>query len=115
MFVFGEVENFSKKDLKDLDRFERFTFPRFANSLERLRMLHIRLERLRMLHIRDRWFSPQATEKKGVRFAQKSHKSFQIKQIRRIKRDLKDLNRFERFLAVGDLKIECALPSTDFG
>ena len=103
----------------------RFTFPRFANSLERLRMLHIRLERLRMLHIllerlrmlhiRDRWFSPQATEKKGVRFAQKSHKSFQIKQIRRIKKDLKDLDRFERFLAVGDLKIECALPSTDFG
>ena len=43
-------------------------------------MLHIRLERLRMLHIRDRWFSPQAT-KIGVRFAQKSHKSFQIKQI----------------------------------
>ena len=60
-----------------------------------------------MLHIRDRWFSPQATEKKGVRFAQKSHKSFQIKQIRRIKKNLKDLNRFERFLAVGDLKIEC--------
>ena len=62
-----------KKDLKDLDRFEWFTFPRFANS--------------------DRWFSPQATKeqwplvlaagdwKKGVRFAQKSYKSFQIKQI----------------------------------
>ena len=33
--------------MKDLDKFERFTFPRFANSLERLRMLHIR----------DRWFS----------------------------------------------------------
>ena len=53
--------------MKDLDKFERFTFPRFANSLERLRMLHIRIEGLRMLHIRieglrmlhirDRWFS----------------------------------------------------------
>ena len=72
-----------------MNRFVRFTFPRFANSLERLRMLHIRLERLRMLHIllerlrmrhillerlrmrhiRDHWFSLQAT-KNGVRFVQ---------------------------------------------